>query len=143
MSYKKVLRDLQGTKHLGFHIRPSFFHQLYGYIDDSWSTRGYCLYHGENLIYWSSRKQQVGSKSIIKSKYKALVDGATKVAWFQSLLQKLKMNHVQATVLWRVNMGARSLTSNLVFHARIRHIEINVVRVIQKKLEVKCVSSLE
>jgi hypothetical protein len=61
--------------------------------------------------------------------------------WIQKLLTELKMQHPPAARLWCDNLGATYLTANPVFHARIKHIEIDYhfvrERVAQRLLEVR------
>lgn len=128
---------------LGIHFRSSTFHKLYGYTNADWasnindrcSTRGYCVYLGDNLVYWATKKQQFVSRSSTESEYKALANGAVEVARVQSLLDELHMKPVQALLLWCDNMGQGSLASNLVFHAWTKHIEIDFLFAFQAKLK--------
>jgi hypothetical protein len=45
--------------------------------------------------------------------------------WLQSLLKELKIPHPPATRLWCDNLGATYLSVNPVFHARMKHIEVD------------------
>ncbi|KAI5428529.1 hypothetical protein KIW84_033494 [Lathyrus oleraceus] len=49
-------------------------------IDDRKSMAGQCVFLGETLISWASRKQRVVSRSSTESKYRALADLAAEVA---------------------------------------------------------------
>jgi len=66
------------------------------------------------------------SRSSTESKYRALVDLAAKVTWIIALLDELKFPMLRKLVLWCDNLSAKALASNLVMHARSKHIEIDV-----------------
>ena len=71
----------------------------------------------------------------------------TELVWLQSLLKELGIKVEQIAVLWCDNMGATSSASNLVFHARTKHIEIDVhfirEKVLSKEVEVRFIPSKE
>ncbi|KAL5543336.1 hypothetical protein UlMin_007120 [Ulmus minor] len=60
---------------MGLHIKHSDRLTLSGYSDADWacnsddkkSTSGYCVYFGDTLVSWSSKKQCVVSRSSTKS----------------------------------------------------------------------------
>ncbi|KAM6582190.1 hypothetical protein CsatB_009192 [Cannabis sativa] len=61
---KRVLRYLKGTMYHGIHISPGTQLNLVGFSDVGWaccpddrqSIVGYCVYMGDSLISWSSKK---------------------------------------------------------------------------------------
>jgi histone deacetylase 1/2 len=69
----------------------------------------------------------------------------TELVWVQSVLQDLGVKHDRSPVLWCDNLGATYLSSNPVFHARTKHIEVDFhfvrERVAQKKLHIQFISS--
>jgi hypothetical protein len=74
------------------------------------------------------------------------VDDATaEIIWVQSLFQELGISQPQPSILWCDNIGATYLSANPVFHARMKHIEVDYhfVRecVSQKRLQIKFISS--
>lgn len=131
---KRVFRYLKGTHDLGLHLRPCKKLQLITYTDADWATNvddrkssgGFCVFLGDSLISWSSRKQRVVSRSSTESEYRALVDGAAEVCWLASLLKELGFSPSQPCVMKCDNLSARALTSNPVQHSRSKHIEIDV-----------------
>ncbi|CAA3030990.1 Hypothetical predicted protein [Olea europaea subsp. europaea] len=89
---KRVLRYLKGTMNQGLWIQNNDNLTLNGYSDADWascpddrrSTTGYCIYLGDNLIAWSSKKQHVVARSSTGSEYRALASAASEIAWIQS-----------------------------------------------------------
>ena len=62
------------------------------------------------------------ARSSTEDEYRALALATTEIVWIQSLLKELGVKVEQNLVLWCDNMGATSLASNPVFHARTKHI---------------------
>jgi histone deacetylase 1/2 len=131
---KRILRYLQGTINHCLHIKPSTDLDITGFSDADWATSvddrksmaGQCVFLGETLVSWSSRKQKVVSRSSTESEYRALADLAAEIAWTQSLLAELKLPLLRKPILWCDNLSAKALASNPVMHARSKHIEIDV-----------------
>jgi hypothetical protein len=68
---KRILRYLKGSLDLGLTLYSSSSHNLVAYSDADWagcpdtrrSTSGFCIFLGDNLISWSSRRQPTVSRS--------------------------------------------------------------------------------
>lgn len=84
---KRIFRYLKGTHYLGLHLQPCPNFQLVTYTDADWATNpddrkssaGFCIFLGDSLVSWSSRKQRVVSRSSTESEYRALADGAAEI----------------------------------------------------------------
>lgn len=131
---KRVFRYLKGTHHIGLHLKPCKQLQLTTYTDADWATNiddrkssaGFCVFLGDSLISWSSRKQRVVSRSSTESEYRSLADGAAEVRWIASLFSELGFSLRQPCVMKCDNLSARALASNPVQHCRSKHIEIDI-----------------
>ena len=68
---KRILRYIKGTLDHSLQLSPNKSHTLTACSDADWagcpntrqSTSGYCIFHGDNLISWSSKRQQTFSRS--------------------------------------------------------------------------------
>jgi histone deacetylase 1/2 len=150
---KRILRYVSGTTSIGLTFRRSSPTLVSAFSDADWagcvddrrSTRGFAVYFGPNLISWSARKQATVSRSSTEAEYKSLANATAKVIWIESLLGELGIKKREVSCLWCDNMGATYLSSNPIFHARTKHIEIDFdfvrERVANKKLEIRFISS--
>lgn len=152
---KRILHYLKGTLYYGIHIVPSDNLTLVGYSDADWaccpddrrSVGGYCVFLGNSLISWSSKKQSVVARSSTESEYRSLAQHAAEMSWLQELLSELKFKCSSIPVIWCDNQSPSALASNPVYHARTKHIELDVHfvrdKVLDKKLEIRYIPSVE
>ncbi|KAL5537784.1 hypothetical protein UlMin_045380 [Ulmus minor] len=134
LAVKRILRYLRGTMQDGIKLQASDHLQIQAYTDadyastpdDRRSSSGYCLYMGENLVSWSATKQKVVSRSSAESEYRGLAIAAAEIVWTLFLLQELCVPQKQTPILWYDNVSASYMASNPVFHARSKHIEIDL-----------------
>uniref|UniRef100_A0A2N9GEP2 Reverse transcriptase Ty1/copia-type domain-containing protein n=1 Tax=Fagus sylvatica TaxID=28930 RepID=A0A2N9GEP2_FAGSY len=150
---KRILRYLKHTIHHCIFLHRDTNFNIQAFSDADWascpddrrSTTGYCLFLGRNLISWTSRKQRTVSRSSTESEYRAVAHASTEIIWLRSLLFELGLVSSTPPLLWCDNIGATYLTANPLFHARTKHIEIDVdfVRdlVASKALSIRFISS--
>ncbi|KAJ0500301.1 putative RNA-directed DNA polymerase [Helianthus annuus] len=141
---KRILRYIQGTVNYGLLIRHDSSSTLHAFTDTSWnhlaafsdadwagcpidrrSTGGFAIYLGCNLVSWMARKQKTVSRSSTESEYKAVGDTVVELMWLESLMKELGFVSDSPPVLWCDNLGATYLSSNPVFRARTKHVEID------------------
>jgi histone deacetylase 1/2 len=151
---KRVLRYVKGTLDQKLQFQKSD-NTLNAFSDADWagcpddrrSTGGFAVKMGSNLVSWSSKKQPTVSRSSTESEYKAIANVAIELIWIQSLLKELGIFQWNAPVLWCDNLGATYMTSNPMFHARTKHIEIHFhfvrEQVARRALQVRFISSKE
>jgi hypothetical protein len=130
---KRILRYVKGIVRHGIKLVKSSSKVLGGFSDADWagcpndsqSTGGFAVFLGPNLISWSSRKQSTVSHSSTEAEYKSLANTTAKLMWLQTLLKELRVTHHPVARLWCDNLGATYLLANPVFHARMKHIEVD------------------
>jgi histone deacetylase 1/2 len=152
---KRILRYVRHTSAYGMVVRPTASYVLSAFSDADWagspddrrSTGGYAVFLGSNLIAWHARKQATVSRSSTEAEYKAVADATAEIIWVQSLLRELRISQRISPVLWCDNIGATYLSSNPVFHARTKHIEVDYhfvrERVAQELLQIKFISTMD
>nr|GFB20269.1 ribonuclease H-like domain-containing protein [Tanacetum cinerariifolium] len=88
---KRVLRYLRGTIDLRLHLFRSTTSQLIAYSDADWagcpatcrSTSGYCVFLGDNLLTWSSKRQDTLSHSSAEAEYRGVANAVAKTSWIR------------------------------------------------------------
>ncbi|KAH9801545.1 retrovirus-related pol polyprotein from transposon RE1 [Citrus sinensis] len=153
-----VLRYLQATVTYGLYIQQEGTLEtigLTGYSDADWacdiddrkSIGAYCIFLGNNLVSWSSKKQAIVAKSSTESEYRALSVASSEISWLQSLFSELNITKLPTPVLWCDNQSAGDLARNPIFHSRSKHIELDVHyirdKVLNKELEVRYIPTEE
>ncbi|XP_050902006.1 uncharacterized mitochondrial protein AtMg00810-like [Lathyrus oleraceus] len=76
-SLRLILCYIQGTSHYSLHLYPSSTTSLISYTNADWggcpdtrhSTSGYCVFLGDNLLSWSSKRQPTLSRSNAEAEY--------------------------------------------------------------------------
>ncbi|GKE31864.1 ribonuclease H-like domain-containing protein [Tanacetum coccineum] len=92
---KRVLYYLRGTTDLGLQLFRSTTSQLIAYSDADWagypairrSTSGYCVFLGDNLLTWSSKRQDTLSRSSAEAEYREVANAVDETSWIRNLLR--------------------------------------------------------
>ncbi|KAJ9543905.1 hypothetical protein OSB04_023612 [Centaurea solstitialis] len=131
---KRILRYVRGTITYGLTFHSSSTNSLVAYTDADWaecpdtrrSTSGYCIYLGDNLLSWSSKRQPTISRSSAEAEYRAVANVVSETCRLRNLLCDLFHPPSKATLVYYDNVSAMYLSTNPVQHQRTKHIEIDI-----------------
>ena len=131
---KRIIRYVKGTLHLGLVLRPSLQSELTVYSDVDWagcpdtrkSTSGYAVFLGDNLVSWSSKRQNTVSRSSAEAEYRAVANGVAEATWLRQLLLELHAPPQRTSLVYCDNISAVYMSSNPIQHQRTKHIEIDL-----------------
>ncbi|GJV62128.1 ribonuclease H-like domain-containing protein [Tanacetum coccineum] len=131
---KRILRYVRGTLTSGLQLYSSTTSSLVAYSDADWagcpttrrSTSGYCVFLGNNLLSWSSKRQFTLSRSSAEAEYRGVANAVAETCWLRNLLRELHTPLSTATIVYCDNVSAVYLSSNPVQHQRTKHIEIDI-----------------
>ncbi|KAK0586597.1 hypothetical protein LWI29_009370 [Acer saccharum] len=128
---KRIIRYIKGTHSLGLFYSFDTNDILVGYCDADWagniddrkSTSGGCFYVGNNLVSWSSKKQNSVSLSSSEAEYIAAGSACTQLLWMKQILKDYEIEQGKMT-LYCDNLSAINISKNPVQHSRTKHIDI-------------------
>nr|GEW19583.1 ribonuclease H-like domain-containing protein [Tanacetum cinerariifolium] len=107
---------------------------LIAYSDADWvgcpttrrSTSGYYVFLGDNLLTWSSKRQDMLSRSSAEAEYRGVANAIAETSWIRNLLRELHTLLFTATLVYCDNVSAVYMSANPVQHQRTKHIEIDI-----------------
>jgi len=130
---RRIIRYLLGSSNRGLFYLAGSPISLVAYSDADWagcpdtrrSVTGWCMFLGDSLISWKSKKQDRVSKSSTKSEYRAMSAACSEIVWLRGLLAEMGFHQTTPTLLHADNMSAIQIAMNPVFHERTKHIEVD------------------
>ncbi|KAJ0587122.1 putative RNA-directed DNA polymerase [Helianthus annuus] len=130
----RLLRYLKRNPGKGLTFKKSNKLNLYGFADSDWakclSTRksvtGFCIFLGECLVSWKSKKQSTVSRSTAEAEYRAMCSATCELMWLKNLLFELNVDCQLPMLLNCDSQAALSIAANPVFHERTKHFELDL-----------------
>ncbi|GJT89743.1 ribonuclease H-like domain-containing protein [Tanacetum coccineum] len=130
----RILRYVWGTLDFGLHLYVSATTSLIGYTNTDWAggpsthmyTSGDCVFLGDNLLSWSSKRQHTIFCSNSEAEYRGVANIVAKTLWLCNLLRELHSPQSTATLVYYDNVSVVYMSTNPVQHQRMKHIEIDI-----------------
>jgi len=86
---------------------------------------GFCIFLGDSLISWKSKKQSIVSQSSTEAEYCAMTSTTKEIVWLHWLLADIGVSFSHPTPMYCDNQSSIQIAHNSVFHERTNHIEID------------------
>lgn len=83
---------------------------------------GFCVFLGDSLILWKSKKQTIVSRSSTKAEYRAIGAVTSELIWLRLLLHNFGYVSSTHALIFCDNDSAIQLANNPTFYERTKHI---------------------
>ncbi|KAL2239042.1 UNVERIFIED_CONTAM: Retrovirus-related Pol polyprotein from transposon RE2 [Sesamum indicum] len=128
-----VVRYLKGCPAKGLYFPAASSFNLRAFCDADWascldsrrSLTGYCVFLGDALVSWKTKKQSTVSRSTAESEYRSLASTVCELRWISYILSDFNVPYSLPVELFCDNKAALHIVANPVFHERTKHIELD------------------
>ncbi|GKE83956.1 ribonuclease H-like domain-containing protein, partial [Tanacetum coccineum] len=118
---KRIICYVQGTLEFGLQLYASSGSSLVAYSDADW-----CVFLGNNLLSWSSKRQPTLSRSSAEVEYRGVANVVDETPWLHNLLWQLHTSLLAATLVYCDTVSDVYLFANPVQHQQTKHIDIDI-----------------
>ncbi|RDX85955.1 Copia protein, partial [Mucuna pruriens] len=128
---ERHLQAASPRKGLLFRKKGTLSMEIYTDVDytgsfvDGRSIFRYCMFLGENLVTWRSKKQNVVVRSSVEAEFRVMAHGVCEGLLMKIILDDLKVKYERPINLFYNNNLAISIAHNPVQHNKTKHIEID------------------
>ncbi|KAF5470809.1 hypothetical protein F2P56_011298, partial [Juglans regia] len=102
--------------------------------DSRRSTSSYCVFLGDSLVSWKSKKHTIVSRFSVEAKYRSIASTTCVIIWFFTLLSDFGISYPHSAQLFCDSQAGLHIPANPVFHERTKHIELDC-HFIRKKIQ--------
>lgn len=128
-----LLKYIKGTSCQGVMLKPTTSFQLRAFVDADWATclntrrsvPGFCIFLGNRLISWKSKKQLTVSRSSAEAEYRGVALATSELILLTQVLRDLNVPSLTPAVVYCDNQAAIAIAHNPTFHERTKHIKID------------------
>jgi hypothetical protein len=130
---KRVLRYLQGTKHLKLVYGQQKEGEPFitysdadhgGCLDTGRSTSGYMVRVGGAAVSWRSKLQTMVTLSTTEAEYIAAVEAGKEIIWMSNIHGELGQSITSPPTLFIDNQSAIQVAKNPEHHGRMKHLDL-------------------
>ncbi|GJS68100.1 hypothetical protein Tco_0682665 [Tanacetum coccineum] len=128
-----LLKYLKGSisKGLFYPVQPHLKMTGFSYAD--WasclmtkrSLTGYCIFLGQSLVSWKTKKQATVSRSSTEAEYRSMPATTCELLWLSFLLKDLHIQVQLPVTLFCDKKSAQQIAANPCFHDRTKHLDID------------------
>jgi hypothetical protein len=100
------------------------------------STSRYTVFLDGNLVSYSSKRQNMVSRSSTEAEYRVIANDVVETSWLHQLLMELHSLLTHITLVYCNNASVVYLASNSVQHQRTKHVE-NYLHFVRDKVAIE------